>query len=340
MIVLYILYLKLEMKIRLSEQEKIKILLLKETNSYQCIADILMKPKSTVYYFLKRYELTQSITNKKPKGRINKISRRIVKKVITFIKRNPQTTLRKIICQFNLGVHYTTLAKYLKKEKIRNYNVLKKPKFSGVNKLKRLEFASKFYNKSHSYWNKFVCADASSFILNTIYKSKCWRRTGSVVINERSRNYSLKYVKFWGFITPDGIGKLVKIDGRFNSQSYCKMLKTYFLEEGYHRRYKIIQDLDTVHYSSYSRRFMNANNIQVLKEFPPQGCELNLIENVWYYLKKKVFSKPEPRSLSELEIKVNNEWNKIPKEFLKSLYLSMPKRLELMIQSRGNPIKY
>jgi len=68
-------------------------------------------------------------------------------------------------------------------------------------------------------------------------------------------------------------------------------------------------------------------------------ARLNLLENIWSILKRKV-SKGNPANKENLWNLIVDEWNKIPYDTIQSLYSSMPQRLASVIKSKDSPCKY
>ena len=67
--------------------------------------------------------------------------------------------------------------------------------------------------------------------------------------------------------------------------------------------------------------------------------DLNIIENVWgkikYELRNKVFDNVE-----DLWSKVRELWLEISREFIDSLYNSIPRRIQAVIHQEGRNTKY
>lgn len=71
------------------------------------------------------------------------------------------------------------------------------------------------------------------------------------------------------------------------------------------------------------------------------ACTLNPIEHLWDVLKRKVRAhKPHPKNIGELMVVLNEEWGKIEPEVLSNLVESMPRRVQAVIDSHGNPTRY
>lgn len=75
--------------------------------------------------------------------------------------------------------------------------------------------------------------------------------------------------------------------------------------------------------------------------WPPQSPDLNIIEPVWSVLEKKVRDRyPPPSSLPELASILQEEWYKIPLKTIQDLYLSIPRRLQAVLDANGFPTPY
>ncbi|GBN61374.1 hypothetical protein AVEN_31158-1 [Araneus ventricosus] len=75
--------------------------------------------------------------------------------------------------------------------------------------------------------------------------------------------------------------------------------------------------------------------------WPPQSPDLNIIEPLWSTLERKVRKVyPPPSLLSELTTVLQEEWHKIPLENIQKLHLSIPKRLQAVLNANGFPTPY
>ena len=78
-----------------------------------------------------------------------------------------------------------------------------------------------------------------------------------------------------------------------------------------------MQDNAPCHTSKQSMNWFKEQNIEVLS-CPPSNLDLNIIENVWYYLESKVRKiKSHFKDVEELWNMVEKEWYKIPKDYIK-----------------------
>lgn len=83
---------------------------------------------------------------------------------------------------------------------------------------------------------------------------------------------------------------------------------------------------------------MLKKKIRVL-EWPANSPDLNPIENAWGLIKRSLVSH-KIKNLSTLKDEINKIWEQFCSDYLLSLALSMPKRLELCIAAEGKHIPY
>jgi transposase len=88
---------------------------------------------------------------------------------------------------------------------------------------------------------------------------------------------------------------------------------------------------------SYQRK---ENCIDVLHKWPPYSPDLNVIENLWAYIKMKV-RRENIASKENLRVRVLETWQSQElKELCGRLVASMKKRIILCIKNKGGYIKY
>ena len=77
-----------------------------------------------------------------------------------------------------------------------------------------------------------------------------------------------------------------------------------------------MHDGATCHTSKSTTFFLQQRGIRVLPNWPSQSPDLNLIENIWQTLKAKVALR-KSTTLNKLWEVTQQEWDKIPSEFIK-----------------------
>ena len=76
-----------------------------------------------------------------------------------------------------------------------------------------------------------------------------------------------------------------------------------------------------------------------MEDWPPQYPDINVIENLWAILKSQIL-KRHPRSLEDLWLFAQEEWEAIPDDVIKYLYASIPRRIHAIMKSKGLHTKH
>ena len=122
----------------------------------------------------------------------------------------------------------------------------------------------------------------------------------------------------------NGIGKLVKIQGKMNAEKYCEILEDV-MEERFEKlemeeeECYFQQDNDPKHTSKWEKQWFSDKNIEVL-EWSAQSLDLNPIEHLWHHLKSQLqqYDTP-PKGVHELYERVVEEWNEISPKVCQNL---------------------
>ncbi|KAM7281693.1 hypothetical protein ISCGN_006159, partial [Ixodes scapularis] len=150
-------------------------------------------------------------------------------------------------------------------------------------------------------------------------------------------------VAVWGVITKDRLGPLVRIEGRFNASSYCNIideeLMPYALDGPFpDGAYLLQHDRSPVHTARRVDALLEDRGVCQLP-WPPNGADMNPIENVWGLMKTRLASQNLGSATADaLWSAISQEWEALREhtEIVASLYDSMPRRLEEVISVDGN----
>lgn len=232
-------------------------------------------------------------------------------------------------------VSTSTVQRYLKK----TGHVYKLPKsipnLTPAHIQKRIE-----WGKLHSNfkWKNVIFSDETSIQLhqNTI---KFW--TPADVQKFKTCPKFTPKIFLWGAISLFGRSELHIINGIMTGESYVEILQGCLLPFGAQmpmRRWIFQQDNDPKHTSRVSKSFIR-NSVPKLLPWPANSPDLNPIENVWQMLKYQVEIR-NPTSLEELKRYSIEEWAQIPQESINNCILSMPNRINELLEAKGHKINY
>ncbi|KAG0438028.1 hypothetical protein HPB47_017179, partial [Ixodes persulcatus] len=130
-------------------------------------------------------------------------------------------------------------------------------------------------------------------------------------------------VSVWGAMSKDGVGPLVRLDGRFTAEAYSGLIDTVLLPhaldgpfgDGF---FYFQQDRSPVHMTAAVTRCLEDRGVMVL-EWPPQGADMNPIENVGGAMKDSV---DDPWATVEAE------WERLlESDLAERLFESLPRRM-------------
>ena len=99
------------------------------------------------------------------------------------------------------------------------------------------------------------------------------------------------------------------------------------------------QDGARAHTDRKTIEFFDGNDVEVLTPWPAQSPDLNLIENAWGFIKQQLEGRII-KSKDALWRAIESEWDAMPLDFIRNLFLSMPNRLNSVIENFGGHTKY
>ena len=313
------------------------------------IAEILNHPKSTVGDVIKKYNdqgLTSTISRS---GRPKILTDRDRRQLIKIIKANRDLTLVEITEKFNETLNFSissrTVQRVLHEEGYSGHAAKKKPFISEQNRKKRFGWCNMKKNWEKE-WENIIWSDESRFeLFNNDSRNWVWRKK-----DERYKIECLKPtvknsagVMVWGCFCNDKLGPLVLIEGTLNSDKYIELLKEYLIPflNNLGAENHIFQDDNAPCHASIKTREWKQENLIERLPWPAQSPDLNLIENLWDELEKRIRTrKPIPKNKNEFFAALQTEWYKIDKSKLTQLVKSMRYRVAEAIRYKGHPTKY
>ena len=322
-----------------------------EKLSERKISKILGYPKSTVHEVIAAYR-DHGIEKPSPRsGRPPILTERDGRHLMQILNKNRKTNLNELYENFvsstSVNVSKFTLRRYLHKLKVYGRIGAKKPFVNAANRMKRLSWAKKRKNWIDE-WEKIIWSDESRFVVfggdgkryvwRTIYEKY---NPNCLIPTFKSGQES---VMIWGCFTKNELGPLVRLEGRVTANIYIEMLENYlipFINDLENKNdYTFQEDNAPIHTAKIAKKWKSDNNIKSLP-WPAQSPDLNPIENLWDELERQVRNhKPLPKNPNDLWEILQEEWLKLDVNKYKNLVDSMPRRIDAVITSKGNPTKY
>lgn len=337
---------------QLTEFERGEIIgLWKGGHSERNIQEILQHPKSTIHDIITNYKNKNQTTAAPQPGRPPKLTERDIRHLTKIVKKDRQQSLDEITEEFNnlsiTSACRNTIRSILHSEGYFGRAGKRKPLVSEINRKKRLEWCRERRNWDSDEWDSIIWSDESRYLLfqndahHWVWRKPHEKYDISCLIPTVKGSQG---VMVWGCFVKNRLGPLIQVSGKITGSVYINMLENTFLPfyNSFENNLQYIfqDDNAPVHRARAVNQWKEDNSVLSLP-WPAQSPDLNPIEHLWDVLERKVrVHKPHPKNIQELMIVLEEEWNKIEPEILINLVESMPRRVQAVIDSKGNPTKY
>lgn len=220
-----------------------------------------------------------------------------------------------------------------------------------AHRAQRIAYAEQYGQEPEEFWMNTICVDEKSFSTSKDGRIRVWRseesrlRENCVVATQHSGRISCN---FWGCCSIYGVGVLRQVGPRFNSEAYVELLENDFLPyvdrifpANEYEEVKIIQDNHPIHRSQLTMEWFERHPRLFLLPHPPYSPDLNPIENLWAKVVRDWRSGAD-RNLAALIDHALRSWEDTGDrpEVVSNMILSMPRRLQAVIDNQGFWTKY
>ena len=250
-------------------------------------------------------------------------------------------TLTNII---NQPLSPSTVCPKLKKAGLKAVVKTKRPLLSAKHRKARLDFAHAHKDWTLDDWKRVVWSDETKINrLGSDGRKWAWKKPGEGLSDrlvEGTAKFGGGSIMIWGCMTWEGVGYATKIDGRMDSDLYLQILKDELLNSLEHYGLNppdIIfqQDNDPKHTSKKVKKWLGEQEFRTMV-WPAQSPDLNPIEHLWGYLKRRLAEHENPPSgIHELWERVQVDWEEIAASECQTLIESMPRRVEAVLKAKG-----
>jgi transposase len=322
----------------------------KEGIQHKEIAKRLNIAKTTVTYVLKTYTEDNYFAKTHTRGRKRILSAIEIVSMIDKVEENRRLSANKLAVQvqkdMNKSISLKTIKRYLRFNGFKACKPKKVPLTKEINKKLRLKFAKEYIVKPKKFWEKVIWSDETKInLFCSDGYTLVWRKKGEVYEDKctvKTVKYNGGKINLWGCVSSQGVGILEKIDGNMDAAKYVEILQNNLLASaekmGLENDFIFQQDNDSKHKSKLASNYFSENLINVMK-WPSYSPDLNVIEHIWAYVKKK-YNQDPAKNRSEIFEKIQKIWSEIPSTFTKKLVDSIYKRLSEVIRKRGGVTRY
>jgi hypothetical protein len=212
-----------------------------------------------------------------------------------------------------------------------------------------LDFALAHRDWTVEDWKRVVWSDETKINhLGSDGRKWAWKKAGEK-LSDRLVKGTLKFgggsAMVWGCMMWEGPGLACKIDGIMDGELYVRILDEDLQGslDYYGKNIEDIifqQDNDPKHTCRLAKAWFQDNGVEVLL-WPAQSPDLNVIEQLWTHLKRRLCDyQTPPAGILELWERIEEQWNSIDPKVCQDLIQSMPRRVQAVIQAKGGYTKY
>ncbi len=314
------------------------------------IGDVVGVKPSSVRSYLSKKRILDSLP---PRVKLSKskISASLALKIKKQVQDTPKASGPKLLASVNDSLSpskkfsLSTFRRFLIKNNIARKKMDSKPPPTEVNRKKRLAFAQKWLREGPESLAHVIWSD------ETMVKSHPnTRQEGAFLHKNTPRLTKTKLHSggfsqmFWGCMSINGTGPLLTIDGTMDQIQYREVLEKYLIPEFNVANenggdWMIMHDNAPCHTAKSMSQLLEEHAIPTL-QWPPFSPDLNPIENLWGWMKRKLADDPPCTSQTQLEDRFLEIWRSIDANFCKRYTDNYKKRLEAVIKANGGHTKY
>ncbi|PIC17508.1 hypothetical protein B9Z55_023726 [Caenorhabditis nigoni] len=255
---------------------------------------------------------------------------------------NAVTTCTKIKSDLNLSVSNETVRRVIQKSNFIKYRKMKKaPKLTSIHRQKRLEFARK---NARTDWTQIIFSDEKKFNCDGPdgYNSY-WHDLRKDRLRFSRRNFKGGGCMVWAAISSDRRVKLFFCTKKMDGSEYRNVLRRGllpFFRRNRNKNYQFMQDGAPCHRARQTMKWLEDHRIPVLT-WPACSPDLNIIENVWAFMARKVYEGNKSYdNVDQLKKAIIDAWLAVDQNLLDNLYRSLDGRVYELTLKGGGHIKY
>lgn len=315
------------------------------------ISETLNIPRSSVIRIIRLFQETGNVNRRPGGGRQTVTNAREDRYIANFVRRNRNITVPAVRTHFRRTfgrlISERTLRRRLAEANLRSRRPLRVPRLTRQHIAARLVWARDHINWLLPQWRNVLFSDESRFGLTSdSRRMRVWREPGRAA----RLTFATEVVPFqggtemfWGGIMYGRRTRLIHIPQTLTGDIYLENVIRPIIQpmrEELGENFIFMDDNARPHRARRVQNVLEEAHVQRL-DWPANSPDMNPIENVWDMIGRAIFRRQNPPTTrQELIIAVEEEWNTIPQQQLNNLILSMPRRVNSLLQNRGSHTGY
>ena len=311
--------------------------------------------QSTIYRLATRFRRTGSTADAPRPGRPSVLTARTQRHVTRSFRNDPfqsaSVAARHTMGTGNRLVSPQTIIRLLRRHRLFCHRPFRGQKLTPQHQQRRLNWAVAHRNWVGE-WDDVLFSDECRFCIDNVNNGdRVWRQRGQryAAINIKEHNFwGGPSVMLWGGLSGNQLVGPIFFQlhpGRGGGVTAARYIAQVlqpavvpFFARG--RAQVFQQDNARPHTALATQRYLQRNNIATML-WPAVSPDLNPMEQVWAYLKRKINTLPRrPATAHELRREIVRQWNRVPAAFLQRLVASMRNRSRLVINNGGGHTRY
>jgi hypothetical protein len=294
---------------------------------------------------LKKYKETRTVEDLPRSGRKRKFSDKEAKVIVKKAKKGkfaPEIA-HEIARESKKKAHVSTVKRVIRNAGIRYLRIKKKEKLTDAQKAKRVDYSKEM--KGYK-WNTVLFSDEKTFYLGASPKY-AWQDPHNR-LEEQKVPYPKK-LNVWAAAGTHLKTQLYYFNQNMDSELYTKVLKKCLKEENLisspkcpsrlRKNFVFLQDNATYHKNTKPMETLEDLVGNRWIEHPARSPDLNVMEDLWSYLDRKVKA-ARPKTIKSLKRILTQSWDALPWSYISKSTNSMSRRLAQCIEKKGERLDY
>lgn len=312
----------------------------------ETIAQKMMVDKRTVKKWIERAHEDMNLHDLQRSGRHLLLTADEMNDIYARTKFDPtDATPPRLFDELSLDCSFRTIRRSLDRMNLKAHVARRAYPFTAIHLQKRLSFANGYLHWTSADWSAVLFSDETIFTTNNYSTRWCQREPNTDFLPENTvphRAHPPK-VNAWGCCSAGGVGTLYTFPETLNAQYMRSILDSCLLESAEKlfrlpMKWYLLQDNSRNHTAPPVKEWLHNHGVSVV-EFPPYSPDLNIIENVWANVKRRI-SEHRAQTEAQLQDAAHEEWAKTDVKYLSGLVRSMHRRCEKVIEAKGFRIGY